>query len=134
MEDSHSGQNRRKSERLDTAFTLIYRVEKPLILRIQMGFTNDIDALMLDLSDLGMAIITKHDLPTEAQLDIKLNIIDLRLSGDERRRHMEITGNVASNVTLADKSHRIGICFTKVSDEDKVAISGFIKRNMFPSQ
>ncbi|MBU4251946.1 MAG: PilZ domain-containing protein [Candidatus Omnitrophica bacterium] len=129
MEDKHSDQNRRKSERLDTAFTLIYRVEKPLALRIQLGFAVDIDALMLNLSDSGMAIITRHDLPAGTQLFIKFNIIDLCLQGDERWRHMEMAGEVVSNVFLPDSSHRIGIRFDRISDADKLAISNFVKRN-----
>jgi len=133
MEDSHRGQNHRKSERLDTSFTLIYQVEKPLALRIQLGFTNDIDALMLNLSDLGMAIITKHDLPAGIQLRIKFNIIDLHLQGDERWRHIEITGETVSNVSLPDSSHRIGIRFDKISGADRLAISNFVKRNKLPS-
>ena len=129
MEDNLSGQNRRKSERLDTAFTLIYKVEKPLALRIQLGYANDIDALMLNLSDLGMAIITKHDLPAETQLNIKFNMIDLHLQGDERWRHMEITGETVSNISQPDASHRIGIRFERISSADKLAISDFVKRN-----
>ncbi|MFH1191463.1 MAG: PilZ domain-containing protein [Candidatus Omnitrophota bacterium] len=133
MENNQSDRNRRKSERLDTAFTLIYQVEKPLSLRIQLGYTNDIDALMLNLSDLGMAIITKHDLPIGIQLSIKFNIIDLRLQGDERWRHMEITGQTVSNLSLADSSHKIGIRFDRISSADKLAISNFVKNNKLPS-
>ena len=133
MEDSYGGQNHRKSERLDTAFTLTYQIEKPLALRVQLGFTDDIDALMLNLSDLGMAIITKHNLPVRIQLYIKFNIIDLRLQGDERCRHMEITGEIVSNISLPDSSHRIGIRFDRISDADKFAISNFVRRNKLPS-
>ncbi len=133
MEESQSDQNRRKSERLDTAFTLIYQLEKPLALGIQMGFTSDIDALMLNLSDLGMAIVTKYDLPLGIQLNIKFNIIDLRLQGEARRRQMEITGETVSNTILLNSSHRIGIRFNKISDLDKLAISNFVKHNKLPS-
>jgi len=133
MENNQSDRNRRQSERLDTAFTLIYQVEKPLSLRIQLGFTNDIDALMLNLSDLGMAIITKHDLPVGIQLSIKFNVIDLRLQGDERWRHMEITGQTVSNLSLPDSSHKIGIRFDRISSADKLAISNFVKNNKLPS-
>jgi len=133
MEDSYSRQNRRKSERLDTTFTLIYQVEKPLALRIELGFADDIDALMLNLSDLGIAIITKHDLPIGTQLGIKFNIIDLRLEGDERWRHMEITGETVSNFSLPNSGYRIGIRFDRILGADKLAISNFVKRNKLPS-
>lgn len=135
MENKTPGQNRRKSERIDVAFTLVYSVEKPYALRISLGLVEDVDALMMNLSDLGMAIITKHDLPLDTRLYIKFNIIDLRLAADERWRHMEITGSVVSNVNLPVEanqlaSHRIGICFINISSADKMAISNFVKRNM----
>ena len=135
MEDKTPGQNRRKSERIDVAFTLVYSVEKPYALRISLGLFDEVDALMINLSDLGMAIITKHDLPLDAGLYIKFNIIDLRLIGDERWRHMEITGSVVSNVNLPleanqGQSHRIGICFINISSVDKMVISNFVKRNI----
>jgi len=138
MEGEIKGQNRRKSERIGVAFTLVYSVEKPYALRISLGLVDDIDALMINLSDLGMAIITKHDIPLNTGLYIKFNIIDLRLTGDQRWRHLEINGEVVSNVVLPDVnqriSHRIGVRFIDISSEDKIAISDFVRHNTFPSQ
>jgi c-di-GMP-binding flagellar brake protein YcgR len=134
MAGEAKGQNRRRSERIDVAFTLVYSVDNPYALRISLGLTDEVDALMVDLSDLGMAIITKHDIPLGVGLGIRFNIIDLRLTGDERWRKMEITGEVTSNVILPDGkhrvSHRIGMRFINISSEDKIAISDFVKRNM----
>lgn len=138
MEGETKGQNRRRSERIDVTFTLTYSVEKPFSLRISLGLNDAIDALMVNLSDLGMAIITRYDLPLGAGLCIKFSIIDLRLTGDERWKKMEITGEVTSNVALPDGSHRIshriGMRFINISSEDKIAISNFVKRNMLPFQ
>jgi c-di-GMP-binding flagellar brake protein YcgR len=135
MENEAEGKNRRKSERLDVAFTLVYGIEKPFALRIKLGLVDEIDASMINLSDLGMAVTTEYDIPIDTELSIKFNIIDLCLSGDERWRKMEIIGQVASHVTVVDEnsklSHRIGIRFVNISSEDKFAISDFIKRNMF---
>ena len=134
MEKETSWQNRRRSPRIDVAFTLVYSVENPYSLRISLGLNDEVDAVMVNLSDLGMAIITKHDLPLGTELGIKFNIIDLRLTGDQRWRKMKITGEVTSNVSLAEESnrvsHRIGMCFMDISSEDKIAISDFVKRNI----
>ena len=134
MEDQAAGKNRRQSERVDVAFTLVYSVENPYSLRISLGVNDAIDALMVDLSDLGMAIITRFDIPIGTGLGIKFNIIDLRLSGEARWRKMEITGEVVSNVRLPDEgrweSHRIGMRFINISNEDKIAISDFVKRSL----
>jgi c-di-GMP-binding flagellar brake protein YcgR len=94
-----------------------------------MTLADNLDVLMLDLSDLGMAIVTKDNLPVGAKLLLKFNLMNLKLSGEERLRRLEIKGEVASNVMFPDTSHRIGICFNKVSEEDKAAIGEFVRLN-----
>jgi len=134
MEDKAEGQNHRKSERVDAAFTLTYTVGDSPAIRVNLGLFDEIDALMLNLSDLGVALITKYNIPVGTQLYIKFNIIDLRLVGEERRKHIEVIGKVVSNVPLASMSHRIGIHFEKISERDKAAIRDFAKRGKFPSE
>ena len=134
MDEKPFREERRRSERIDAAFTLSYSVEKPFTLRISLGVAEDIDAIMLNLSDLGMAIITKYDIPPETQLYLKFNIIDLRLTGEDRRKHMEMTAETVSNVIIPKASHRIGIRFDTISEEDKDAIRNFVKRNKIPSR
>jgi len=132
MADGQEGRERRKSERIDVAFTLTYSVEKSYTLHISLGLVDNVEAVMVNLSDLGMAIITNYDIPRGAQLYIKFNLINMRLSGDERWRFMKITGEAVSNVRLPDENHRIGIRFNKISAEDKSAISSFVLCNKFP--
>lgn len=132
MENKYGGEERRKSNRLDVAFTLIYSVEKPLSLRIHLGVADDINAFMVNLSDLGMALVTSQDIPLLAQLYIKFDLIDLRLEGEERRQHIEMTGEVVSNVICADGSYRLGIRFDNLSDHDKIMLNNFVKRNSLP--
>ncbi|MFH0917888.1 MAG: PilZ domain-containing protein [Candidatus Omnitrophota bacterium] len=129
MEDSPKSKNRRRAERLDVAFTLIYGVEKPYALRVSLGLADDIDALMLDLSVLGMAMTTKFDLPKGTQLQIKFNFMNLFLAGQERSRRMEIIGEVVSHAELSSGNYRIGICFKQIQEADKEAIRKFIKRS-----
>ena len=131
MEDGVGGKERRKSERMDVAFTLTYSVEKSYTLHISLGLVDNVEAIMVNLSDLGMAIITNYDIPRGAQLYMKFNLINMRLSGDDRWRFMKITGEAVSNVALADENHRIGIRFNKISEEDKEAISNFVVCNKF---
>ena len=131
MEEGDLGKERRKSERIDVAFTLTYSVEKSYTLHISLGLVDNVEAIMVNLSDLGMAIITNYDIPRGAQLYIKFNLINMRLSGDDRWRFMKITGEAVSNVKLLDENHRVGIRFKKISEEDKVAISTFVLCNKF---
>lgn len=128
MKNEPRGQNRRNSQRSDAAFTLNYSIEKPFELRISLGLPDETGALMQDLSDSGAAIITKYDLPLETQLRVKFNLMNLRLVGEKRLRRMELIADVVSNSVLPDGSYRIGIRFSKISDEDKVAIQDFVKK------
>ncbi len=133
MEDNPEKQNRRKSERMDAAFTLTYNLEKSHTLRISLGLIDNIETVMINLSDLGMAIMTNYDIPAGAQLYIKFDLINMHLSGDERWRFMEITGEVTSNLLLSGENRRIGIRFNKISEEDKAAIRNFVIENKFPT-
>jgi c-di-GMP-binding flagellar brake protein YcgR len=129
MEDKLKKNNRRNSERKGVAFTLTYGVEKPYSLRVNLGLSDDLDALMLDLSDSGVAMVTKFNLPSGSQLHMKFNFINLFLSGQERSHRMEVIGEVVSHAELGNGDYRIGICFHEISEEDKLAIRNFIKRS-----
>lgn len=134
MEAWGNSLNRRRSERKDVAYTFTYSVEEPYDLRISLGVADNVEVLMLNLSDLGMAIVTKDDLPVGAKLILKFNLMNLNLTGDERFRRIEIAGEVTSNIILPDTSHRIGVCFNKISEEDKVAIGEFVRLSKISSQ
>ena len=131
MEEGFGGKERRKYERIDVAFTLTYSLEQSYTLHISLGLVDSVEAVMVNLSDLGMAIITNYDIPRGAHLYIKFNLINMRLSGDERWRFMKITGEAVSNVELPDENHRIGIRFNKISEEDREAIKNFVLCNKF---
>ena len=129
MEDELKGKNRRGSKRQAVAYTLSYGIEKPYDLRVLSGLRDDLDALMLDLSEAGMSMVCGFDLPRGSQLHIKFNFIDLFRSGQDRSRRLELTGKVVSHTELSSGNYRTGISFNKISDEDKAAIVHFIRRS-----
>ncbi len=127
--DAPKGKNRRSSQRREVGFTLVFGVKKPYGLRVSLGLNDDLDALMLDLSDSGMAITSGFNLPKGTLLHMKFNFINLYLSGQERSRRVEIDGEVVSSVELSDGNYRLGVCFNRIADEDREAIRYFIKRS-----
>ncbi len=129
MASPPDGKNRRKTLRQDAAFTLDYGIEKPYALRASFGLKDDLGALMLDLSENGMAMLTSIELPRGCLLRIRFNFINLHLFGQERSRRMELVGKVVSHVRLERGDYRIGVVFNRISEEDKAAIRDFIKRN-----
>lgn len=129
MENNQDGINRRRSQRQKAAFMLTYGVDSPYALRVSLGMNDDLNALMLDLSDSGVAMATGVELPIGAQLHINFNFRNLSLSGQDRSRNMEIAGTVVSRADLKGGDYRVGICFSKISDEDQEAIRDYIKNS-----
>jgi len=121
------GRERRKSARLRVRLAVVYQINKPLTLRMQVG-EKEIIASALDLSEGGMAISTSCDIPLQSDLLIKFTLF--KVEDDDRVSFygpMEIVGEVRSNTLIEGGLHRLGICFTSLEDKDKSEIINFIK-------
>ena len=126
MNKKYTGADRRKFKRLKASLIVIYRVHKPLEALVRIG-TREINALMLDLSEGGMAIVTNCNIPVSTILLIKFTLINPYTFDDERIRTMEITGQIRNNALLEKKEYRLGVCFTQIAKEDRIAIANFVK-------
>ena len=126
MPDHYDGAERRKFKRLKANFIVIYRVDKPLEVVMVVG-TREITALMLDMSEGGMAILTGYNIPMQTIIYLKFTLINPYVFTDDRIRTMEITGEVRYNARLENNEYRLGIYFMRISDEDKAAIVSFVK-------
>lgn len=127
MQDTNSGSERRKFKRLKATFILTYQVNQPLSLRISIGWDTEVVALMLDLSEEGMAVSTDYDISVATIILIKFTLINMQAQGDERIKSMKITGEVKSNILIGKNEHRLGIHFTQIAERDKNAITEFVK-------
>ncbi len=126
MVDIYSGPERRRSPRVRAEFVVIYKVDKPIEIRVRIG-NKDVNALMLDLSGVGMAILTNCDIPVSTLLLIRFTLINHYAEKSNRIRSMEIVGEVRNNILLEANEHRLGIYFAKISEADRQAIEDFIK-------
>lgn len=123
----YSGHERRKFSRLRLRLAVVYQVNKPLTLRMQVG-DKEILATALDLSEGGMAISTTYDIPQATELLIKFTLFKVDTGGHVNfYGPMEIIGEVRSNITGDDGIHRLGICFRNIDEKDKKEISDFVK-------
>jgi len=131
MAEPLSNRERRKHERLKVEFTLNYRVDSPLEVRMSIGWDSEVDALMVDLSEGGMAILTSCDIPVSSVLSINFTLINLTAIEDEERiKTLSITGEVRSNFTVDKTDRRLGIKFTQISQKDKEAIAEFVRMTL----
>lgn len=128
MSNADSNKEKRKSKRLKVAFTLTYQVDHPLAIRMSVGWNHNIDALMLDLSEDGMAISTDFDIPASTVLSINFTLINLAAHSEEEQiKSMELTGEVRHNVPSIKGEHRLGIQFSRIAPTDRDAIANFVK-------
>lgn len=127
MNNGYSGSEKRKSRRLKAGFTLIYQVNKPPTVVMNVGYGREIEGLMLDLSEGGMAILTNYDIPKSTVLSIKFTLINRALKGDNRIIKINMGGIVCNNVLSENEEHRLGIQFSDISEKDRKAITDFIK-------
>jgi len=126
MNEQYKGQERRQFKRSRVNFIITYRVNRPPEVIMVVGH-KEIHAIMLDLSEAGLAILTRYNLPVSAILLMKFTLINPHAFGDSRIRRMEILGEVRNNSLIQEKERRIGILFIQIDKEDKQAIANFVK-------
>jgi c-di-GMP-binding flagellar brake protein YcgR len=133
MAQEYSDSEKRQHKRLKVNFTVIYRVDKPLEVRMMVG-DKEVNALMVDLSEGGMCLLTDYNIPTGTVLLIKFTLINLNAYGDGRVKSMQITGEVRYNVINPDHTHRLGIYFMEIDKKDQSAIADFLNASGFSLQ
>ena len=130
MHNLYKGPDRRRHNRLQVNFIVIFQVNRPAYVLMLVG-GREIDSLMLDLSETGMAILTSHNIPVMTSLLIKFTFINVdAILDDDRVRSMEITGQVLNCAKEGRDEYRLGISFTKIKEQDKNAISNFVKTGL----
>jgi len=126
MSISYGGADRRKHERVKVSLIVGFMVCKPL--EVHMSVENkQTDAVMVDLSKGGMAIISSYSLPVATILELDFALITpYRIDGKIITK-MKIEGSVVNRAELGENKYRLGIEFTKIAEKDRVAIVDFVK-------
>jgi c-di-GMP-binding flagellar brake protein YcgR len=123
----HSGNDRRRYQRLDLDVVVMYSVAEPLSIRATIG-DREIEATMLNLSLGGMALITEYNIPVWTIIDIRFTLTKINKEGTIGiYGPMKIRGEVRSNIQLEEKEYRLGISFIRIEDKDKVELTEFLK-------
>jgi c-di-GMP-binding flagellar brake protein YcgR len=126
MKNSNPGIDKRKFKRVQARFTIIYDIHKPLSASFRIG-GKEVDALMLDLSNSGMAICTNYDIPVATVLRMKFTLINRKAELESRVKTIELMGEVRYNILLENSERRLGIMFTQIKEEDQKAIEDFVE-------
>ena len=128
MQDINGFNDRRRSPRVKAKFIVTYKVDSPAEVVMRMGGI-EVNALMTDLSDTGMAVLTKHKIPDNTVVLIEFTLIDLNADGEDRLKSINVLGEVRHNVLLEHDEYQLGISFSQISEEDKMSLSSFVNNN-----
>jgi c-di-GMP-binding flagellar brake protein YcgR len=126
LKDWSGVKDRRKLLRLKTALFVSFKVDKHFYLP-HLAEDEEIEAITLDISQNGLALLSKHQIPCAASLIISCRLIGVDKKGTIVFSHpLELRGEVRSSLPWGQKEYRLGISFTEISPEDKKQISEFI--------
>lgn len=124
----YDGPERRKYERKRAHFITSYKITQPPEVIMNMGKRN-IESVMLDLSEGGMALITKYVVPVETVLRLEWTLINPYAENDDRIRRFVLDGQVRTCAKLEEDEYRLGVTFLDLQEGDRKAIAGFIAYN-----
>ncbi len=121
--------NRRRNSRMKVDMPVRFSVEYPSFLHILFD-GKQIEAKTIDIGEGGMALITDHFIPKNAELMVKfsldvnkdninLNIPNIRL--------LRIDADVRSISAINENEYRMGVAFFKKTVEAKRELNRFIK-------
>ena len=118
-------QERRRHKRSHASFIVNCRVREPVDVILATG-QREAGALMIDLSEGGVAITSPHAIPVGAIIHLSFTLINTHAKDDSRHTAIDAIGTVVS--TLAgQREYRLGVCFTHLSDMSRVAIRNYVQ-------
>ncbi|MFH1856456.1 MAG: PilZ domain-containing protein [Candidatus Omnitrophota bacterium] len=121
-------EERRDCKRAKVGALFVYRIEKPLFLRKIVGCDEEINAVMIDLSENGMGFITEYAIPEGAILFFRFILLYSIMNEKEQVKAIEAVGRVQYELFVEESEYRVGIRFNYITDEDRESIAGFVKK------
>ncbi len=127
MANQYSGEERRKFPRANVGFIVVYRVNHPVQISMMIGNT-EVHAIMSNLSEDGMSLMTNYNIPAGAVVSFKFILVnDQAIKETDRVNTIEVQGEVRYNRFLKERSYQMGVHFINISDADRRFISEFIR-------
>jgi len=118
---------RRKFKRAKVRFIVMCRVNSPLSVRIIVGH-KEINAISLNLSEGGMAILTNYGIPTSSLITVEfIALNDNAFRDQDRSRSMEVQTQVRYNFLTKERAYRLGVSFIDISEDDRRFIADFVR-------
>lgn len=121
-------QEKRKFQRINVSFTIMYKVNSPLTVRMVAGEKKEA-AIALDISEGGMGVLISYDIAVSTIVTVKFAMVNLDTSRiEDQYRSMELEGEVRYSFYAKEKNaYRLGINFINISNDERNFIANFIK-------
>jgi c-di-GMP-binding flagellar brake protein YcgR len=121
------GQENRKFKRVGASFPVVYNIKSPFELRVEIG-KGELSAVANDLSQGGLSLLTNHEIPPGAVIEIKFRLFNKSMLNEEdRSRKFVLQGEARYCFFNKEKSYRLGIRFMDVSQTDRSFIAGCVE-------
>jgi c-di-GMP-binding flagellar brake protein YcgR len=82
---------------------------------------------MLDLSEGGLSLLTNYNIPVQTVLLLKFTLFKVENDDVSFYGPMAIDADVRYNIPLGGEEYRVGVRFSKITNQDKSEIANFIK-------
>lgn len=122
--------DRRRYKRLALNLSVVIRLGGPIEQRVVLE-EEEIEVSAIDVSEGGLGIISKYLIPKHSLLHIIMDFTAIDLQGGVIfHKPLDVEGEVRSVVDWEGDQYRLGIKFTKITNEDKTAIKAFVRNFM----
>ena len=113
MYNANIDNERRAHKRIRMNCTVVCRMNEPPSARFVMK-GRDLEAKMIDISQGGMAMITRYDIPVSTVLSMRFTLLNVNSEIVTFSGPMEVIGEVRSSVPWERNEHRLGIYFAEM--------------------
>jgi c-di-GMP-binding flagellar brake protein YcgR len=125
-EHSNPESENREFQRTTVKFLVLYKVHAPVTVRLQVG-DKLIDAIAVDLSAGGMAVLTNYAIPVDTVVNLDFTLLNEQETVDEHRcRTIQIQGQIRYSYLTKEKAYRLGIRFLDMSSDERNFIIKFV--------
>ena len=122
----YKGLERRKFIRINLNFIIVCRLRRSVNVTMRAN-RRDIDALIVDLSEAGMAFSVDRSVPLATKFSIRFILIKVGKHTGSGYKPITLDGRVRSCVLIEKERYRLGVSFTRITKQDKTTIIDFMK-------
>lgn len=118
--------DRRRYQRLKVNLSVWFRLSARFHM-ISLPADEEIEAQTLDLSQEGISIVTKYNIPIYAELIVSFILFRMDRRGNIIfNEPLELTGEIRSNILISNNERRLGIWFKNIASEQRSKITQYI--------